>query len=151
MEYGVYGGFFLCPLYPLLVASCSSNDGQHSAICTWKTIQRYLVAMDNDLFYRVDIQLLNKWGLETSLDSLPCTKRGSTIRFFNPVIPTQNVGQSRDPEGSFCIPPASRTVNPESSPDFALKFCFKILNLELQIREIPYPENPIEVPPKRDS
>ena len=103
------------------VASCSSNDGQHSAICTGKTILRYPVAMDNDLFYRVDIQLLNNWDLETSLDSLPCAKRGSTIGFFNPVIPTQNFGQSRNPEGFFCIPPASRTVNLESRPDFALK------------------------------
>ena len=75
------------------VASCSSNDGQHFAICTGKTIQRYPVAMDNDLFYRVDIQLLNNWGLEISLDSLPCAKRGSTIGSFNPVIPTQNFGQ----------------------------------------------------------
>ena len=75
------------------VASCSSNDGQHFAICTGKTIQRYPVAMDNDLFYRVDIQLLNNWGLEISLDSLPCAKRGSKIGSFNPVIPTQNFGQ----------------------------------------------------------
>ena len=61
--------------------------------CTGKTIQRYPVAMDNDLFYRVDIQLLNNWGLEISLDSLPCAKRGSKIGSFNPVIPTQNFGQ----------------------------------------------------------
>ena len=46
---------------------------------------------------------------------------GSLIGFFNPVIPTQNFGQSRNLEGYFGTPPSAHTFNPESRPDFALK------------------------------
>ena len=36
------------------------------------------------------------------------------IAFFNPVIPTQNFGQSRNPAGYFWHPPPVHTFNPES-------------------------------------
>ena len=67
---------------------------------------------------------------------------GSPIGFFNPVIPTQNFGQSRNPEGYLGTPPPSHNFNPESRPDFALKSW--IPNPEPQIREIPHPENLLE-------
>ena len=47
--------------------------------------------------------------------------RGSPIGFFNPVIPTRNFMQSRNPEGYFGIPPPAHIFNPESRPNFALK------------------------------
>ena len=55
--------------------------------------------------------------------------------FFNPVIPTQNFVQSRNPEGYFWHPSPKHNFNPESRPYFAFKF------------RIPDPEKPIEDPP----
>ena len=49
--------------------------------------------------------------------------RGSSIGFFNLVIPTQNfVHDSVIPMVIFGIPLLVHTFNPESCPDFALNF-----------------------------
>ena len=44
----------------------------------------------------------------------------SPIGFFNPVIPTQNSVQSRNPDGYFDIQLHGHTFNPETCLDFAL-------------------------------
>ena len=64
---------------------------------------------------------------------------GSTIGFFNPVISTQNFVQSHNPEGFFGshFPSMPTISNPPR---------FNIPSPELQIREIPYPEKPVEDP-----
>ena len=46
---------------------------------------------------------------------------GSPIGFFNPVILTQNFGQSRNPEGYVWHPNPVHTFGIESRSDFALK------------------------------
>ena len=68
--------------------------------------------------------------------------RGSPIGFFNPVIPTQNFVQSRNPEGYFWHPISRVYFQSRISP----RFCFQVPNPELQIREIPHPEKPIGDP-----
>ena len=68
--------------------------------------------------------------------------RGSPIGFFYPVIPTQNVGQSRNPEGYFWHPTSRAYFQSRISPRFRLK----IPNPESQIREIPHPEKLIGDP-----
>ena len=73
--------------------------------------------------------------------------RGSPIGFFNPVIPTQNFVQSRNPEGYFWHPTSRVYFQSRISP----RFCFQIPNPELQIREIPDPEKPIGDPRYRTS
>ena len=55
--------------------------------------------------------------------------RGSTKEFFNPVIPTQNFVQSRNPEGYFWHPTSQAYFQSRNTP----RFCFQILNPELQI------------------
>ena len=65
---------------------------------------------------------------------------GSPIGFFNPVFLTQNFVQSHNPEGGFL---ASHLPSIPSIPNPPL---FNIPNPELQIREIPYPEKPVEDP-----
>ena len=52
--------------------------------------------------------------------------RGSTIGFFNPIIPTQNFRQSLNPEGYFRYP-TSRAFRQSR---ISLRFCFKIPNPE---------------------
>ena len=65
--------------------------------------------------------------------------RGSPIGFFNPVIPTQNFVQSRNPDGYFWHPTSQAYFQSRILP----RFWFKIPNPEPQIREIPDPEKPI--------
>ena len=45
-------------------------------------------------------------------------------RVLHPVIPTQNVDQSRNPDSFFGIPPPTHTFNPESRPNLAFKARF---------------------------
>ena len=66
----------------------------------------------------------------------PWLHRGSPIGFFNPVISTLNFVQSRNPEGRYWHPTYRAYFPSRISP----WFCFKILNPELQIREVPDPE-----------
>ena len=68
--------------------------------------------------------------------------RGSPIGFFNPVTPTQNFRQSRNPEGYFWHPASRAYFQSTISPRFRLK----IPNPEPQIREIPHPEKLIGDP-----
>ena len=56
-------------------------------------------------------------------------------RVFNPVIPTQNFGQSRNPEGYFWHPTSRAHFQSRISP----RFRFKIPNPEPEIRKIPHP------------
>ena len=61
---------------------------------------------------------------------------GFPIRFFNPVIPTQNFMQPRNPEGYFWHPTSSAYFQSRISP----RFSFTIPNPELQIRAIQDPQ-----------
>ena len=63
-------------------------------------------------------------------------------RVFLSVIPTQNFGQSRNPEGYFCHRTSRAYFQSRISPQFR----FKIPNPEPQIREIPHPEKLIGDP-----
>ena len=66
--------------------------------------------------------------------------RGSPTGFFNPVIPTQNFVQSRNPEGYFWHPTSQAYFQSRNTP----RFCFQIPNPEVYIREFPGAEKPIE-------
>ena len=68
--------------------------------------------------------------------------RGSPIGFFTPVIPTQNFMQSRNSEGYFW----HLTSRAYFQSQISLWFCFKVPNTKLQMKEITYPEKPIEDP-----
>ena len=63
---------------------------------------------------------------------------GSPIGFFNPLIPTQNFVQSRNPDSYFWYPTSPAYFHSLISPPFRIK----ILNPELQLREIPDPKKP---------
>ena len=65
---------------------------------------------------------------------------GSPIGFFNPVIPTQNFVQSHNPEGVFWHPTS------QAYPSIPNPSRFNITIPELLIREIAYPEKPVEDP-----
>ena len=67
-----------------------------------------------------------------------CVARRSPIGFFNPVIPTHNFVQSRNPEGYFGHSNYSAYFQSRILP-----ILLKIPSPELQIREIPDPEKPI--------
>ena len=58
---------------------------------------------------------------------------GSPVGFFNPVIPTQNFVQSRNPEGYFWHATSQAYFQSQNSP----RFCFQIPNPQVQIREMP--------------
>ena len=80
-----------------------------------------------------------------SLTSLKSSRRflRSPIVFFNPVIPTQNFVQSRNPEGYFWHPTSQPYFKSRNSP----RFCFQIPNPELQVKEISDPEKLVGDPP----
>ena len=67
---------------------------------------------------------------------------GFPIGFFNPIIPTQNFVQSRNPEGYFWNP----TFQAYFQSQISSRFSFQIPNPELLIGEIPSPEKPIDDP-----
>ena len=64
---------------------------------------------------------------------------GSAIGFFNPVIPTRNFVQSRNPEGYF----RHFITQTYFQSRISLRFCIQFSSPELQIQEIPGPEKPI--------